>query len=234
MQRTKFSSHIGGAAGFIYSHNNESIGRMGHLNDMLYYNFSVWEVFMRGFLLLLLSLALPLQAQPYKTIEFMELLPAKDLQALSNPPEDLLSIEEGSLEDQVAAAVGKAVEQSANKEPQNEWERALQSTDVRPEYNGKKIRIPGFVVPLEFDDQQVVTEFFLVPYYGACIHLPPPPPNQIILMQSKKGVYMDTIYDPYWIEGTLYTDLKTNELATSAYRMVVDKIELYVEPVPAP
>ena len=45
---------------------------------------------------------------------------------------------------------------------------------------------------------------------------------------------MDTIYDPYWIEGTLYTDLKTNELATSAYRMVVDKIELYVEPVPAP
>ncbi|QQD20946.1 DUF3299 domain-containing protein [Venatoribacter cucullus] len=185
---------------------------------------------MRGFLLLLLSLALPLQAQPYKTIEFMELLPAKDLQALSNPPEDLLSIEEGSLEDQVAAAVGKAVEQSANKEPQNEWERALQSTDVRPEYNGKKIRIPGFVVPLEFDDQQVVTEFFLVPYYGACIHLPPPPPNQIILMQSKKGVYMDTIYDPYWIEGTLYTDLKTNELATSAYRMVVDKIELYIGP----
>lgn len=197
------------------------------INDMLYYNFSVWEVFMRGFLLILLSLALPLQAQTYKTIEFMELLPAADLKALSNPPAGLMDIEEGSLEDQVAAAVGKAVEQSANKEPQSDWERALQSADVRPEFNNQNIRIPGFVVPLEFDDQHVVTEFFLVPYYGACIHLPPPPPNQIILVRSEKGIYMETIYDPYWVEGTLFTDLNKNDLATSAYRMTADQVTLY-------
>ncbi len=186
---------------------------------------------MRFFTLpLLLMLSLSGNADGYDTIEFMQLLPDADLKALSNPPAELAEIEDGSPEDQIYAAVGKAVEQAARQEPQTEWERALQSTSVRPEFNGKKIRIPGFVVPLEFDDQQVVTEFFLVPYYGACIHLPPPPPNQIILMQSKKGVYMETIYDPYWIEGTLYTDIKTNELATSAYRMVVDKVELYLEP----
>ena len=187
---------------------------------------------MRFFPTLLVALlcSAPLLAGPYQSIEFMQLLPDADLKALSNPPAELAEIEDGSAEDRVYAAVGKAVEQAGSQKPKNEWERALQSTSVRPEFNGKKIRIPGFVVPVEFDDRQVVTEFFLVPYYGACIHLPPPPPNQIILMQSKKGVYMETIYDPYWIEGTLYTDLKTNELATSAYRMVVDKIEPYTEP----
>ncbi len=171
-----------------------------------------------------------LAADPdYRKIEFADLLPDNDFKALSNPPAELAAIADGSAEDQIYAAVGRAVEQAAKQEPQTEWERALQSTTIRAEFNGQKVRIPGYIVPLEFDDQQVVTEFFLVPYYGACIHLPAPPPNQTILMQSPKGVYMETIYDPYWIEGTLYTEVKTNELATSAYRMVVNKIELYRE-----
>ncbi|MGL4829805.1 MAG: DUF3299 domain-containing protein, partial [Vibrio sp.] len=50
---------------------------------------------------------------------------------------------------------------------------------VRTELNGSRVKIPGFVIPLEGDDQKV-TEFLLVPYFGACIHVPPPPPNQII------------------------------------------------------
>src|SRR5690606_41234775 len=50
-----------------------------------------------------------------------------------------------------------------------------------PSLNGKKIRIPGYVVQLEGDADKV-TQFLLVPYFGACIHVPPPPPNQIILV----------------------------------------------------
>ena len=42
---------------------------------------------------------------------------------------------------------------------------------VRFELNNKKIRIPGFIVPVDFDDTQVVTRFLLVPYFGAPIHL---------------------------------------------------------------
>lgn len=164
-------------------------------------------------------------ADDYRAVEFADLLPDEDYQALSNPPAALAQIEEGSAADQAAAAVGQ--EPAGSPAPQSEWDRALQSTTVRPEFNNQKIRIPGFVVPLEFDDDQVVTEFFLVPYYGACIHLPPPPPNQLILVQSKSGVRMETIYDPYWVEGTLYTDLNKNEVAISAYRMTVDQVELY-------
>ena len=45
--------------------------------------------------------------------------------------------------------------------------------------DGKLVKIPGYMVPLE-DDSEVVSEFLLVPYVGACIHTPPPPPNQIV------------------------------------------------------
>lgn len=52
----------------------------------------------------------------------------------------------------------------------------LQHSAVREDLNRRDIRIPGFVLPLEFDGTKV-TEFLLVPYAGACIHVPPPPPN---------------------------------------------------------
>lgn len=168
------------------------------------------------------------QASTYKVVEFQELLPEADFRALMNPPKELADIEDGSLEDRIASAIGQTIEQS--KAPQTDYERALQSTTVRSEFNNQKIRIPGFIVPLEFDDKQVVTEFFLVPYFGACIHLPPPPPNQIILVKSEKGVYVESIYDAYWVEGTLTTELVSSELATSAYKMTADRIEMYLEP----
>lgn len=185
----------------------------------LFYRLGVVAVALLGLL------GQPVLAADYRLIEFADLLPDADFKALSNPPEALKNVQEGSMEDQIEAAVGDAVAQK--DQPATDWDRALQSTNVRPEFNGQKIRIPGFVVPIEFDDDQVVTEFFLVPYYGACIHLPPPPPNQLILMQSAKGVKMDTIYDPFWVEGTLYSEVKTNDIATSAYRMTVDRIEPY-------
>ncbi|MEM6576141.1 MAG: DUF3299 domain-containing protein, partial [Pseudomonadota bacterium] len=47
-----------------------------------------------------------------------------------------------------------------------------------PELDKQKVKLPGFVVPLESDEVGMMSEFFLVPYFGACIHVPPPPPNQ--------------------------------------------------------
>lgn len=67
----------------------------------------------------------------------------------------------------------------------------------------KLVRVPGFIVPLE-DSATEATEFLLVPYQGACIHVPPPPPNQIVHVQMAKGKKIKfTMWDPYWIEGTL-------------------------------
>ncbi len=69
--------------------------------------------------------------------------------------------------------------------------------------DGKRVSIPGFMVPLE-DDLDQVTEFLLVPYAGACIHVPPPPPNQIVYVKMNKNTKVQvTFTDPIMVTGTL-------------------------------
>jgi hypothetical protein len=67
---------------------------------------------------------------------------------------------------------------------------------------GKTVRIPGYVLPLEFVDQKAV-EFLLVPTVGACIHTPPPAANQLVHVRYPQGVEIRGYYDPVWIGGQL-------------------------------
>lgn len=92
--------------------------------------------------------------------------------------------------------------------------------------DGKKVRIPGYVVQLEGDADNV-TEFLLVPYFGACIHVPPPPPNQIIHVQYAEGVPYENTYDAVWIEGTIKVERKEGDLAVVGYQMEADSVEVY-------
>ena len=67
---------------------------------------------------------------------------------------------------------------------------------------GKSIKIPGFAVPLEGDDGfEYIDEFLLVPYFGACIHVPPPPPNQVIYVILDKPVYFEKLMYAVWVSG---------------------------------
>lgn len=161
----------------------------------------------------------------YESIDWVDLMPDDDLEALMNPPEYLDEIEDGSMEDQISSQLLGALENSAD----DRYQQALTSAKVKPEYDQRPIRLPGFIVPVEMNEQQLVTEFFLVPFFGACIHYPPPPPNQIIYVTSKEGVAQQNLYDPYWVEGTLTTIITENEVAVSAYSMAADNIELYEE-----
>ena len=69
---------------------------------------------------------------------------------------------------------------------------------------GESIKIPGFAVPLEGDDGfEYIDEFLLVPYFGACIHVPPPPPNQVIHVILDEPVYFEVISFAIWITGIL-------------------------------
>ena len=77
--------------------------------------------------------------------------------------------------------------------------------------NDKKIKIAGYITPIAFDGDNV-TEFLLVPYLGACIHVPPPPANQIIYVKSASGLKADEIWSPKWITGIL----RTNSVSTIA------------------
>lgn len=173
-----------------------------------------------------LTLTPPLLAdEHYQLIDWVDLMPDDDLEALMNPPEYLDEIEDGSMEDQISSQLLGALENSAD----DRYQQALTSAKVKPEYDQRPIRLPGFIVPVEMNEEQLVTEFFLVPFFGACIHYPPPPPNQIIYVTSKEGVAQQNLYDPYWVEGTLTTSITENEVAVSAYSMAADNIELYEE-----
>jgi hypothetical protein len=69
--------------------------------------------------------------------------------------------------------------------------------------DGKRVRLPGFIVPLD-DSEEEGAEFLLVPYYGACVHTPPPPANQMafVTMQGGRSVKL-ALFDAVWMEGTL-------------------------------
>lgn len=79
---------------------------------------------------------------------------------------------------------------------------AWDNAPIEPTMNGARIRIPGFVVPLESERGQV-KEFLLVPYFGACIHTPPPPANQIIHVFADKPLKNVRVMDAVWVSGTL-------------------------------
>ncbi len=97
---------------------------------------------------------------------------------------------------------------------------------VRAELNGSLVKIPGFVIPLE-GDSNTVTEFLLVPYFGACIHVPPPPPNQIIYVKFPKGAPVQELWDVVYVVGKLKTEVISHELAQTAYMIEGTKIESY-------
>ncbi|MGI9615676.1 MAG: DUF3299 domain-containing protein [Acidimicrobiales bacterium] len=89
---------------------------------------------------------------------------------------------------------------------------------VNTQLDGKNIQLAGFVAPLSYDDD-IITEFLLVPYFGACIHVPPPPPNQTIMVTLDKaeGLTIEESWGAVWVAGSLTASSATTDLATAGY-----------------
>ncbi|MDB6000323.1 MAG: hypothetical protein JWP52_2022 [Rhizobacter sp.] len=133
--------------------------------------------------------------------------PNKDLKGLKNL-------------DQLGDADPKAV--ALLKKLRDVWDAA----PVAPELNGKRVRIAGYVVPLD-ESSGKVSEFLLVPYFGACIHVPPPPANQIIHAIAAKPAEVKTM-DAVWINGTLRTVRADTSMGSAGYAMDVDSVSPYL------
>ncbi len=73
---------------------------------------------------------------------------------------------------------------------------------VAKNLDGQYVRIPGYALPLEYSETGV-QEFLLVPFIGACIHVPPPPPNQMVFVQLNQTFKADDLYMPVWVTGRL-------------------------------
>lgn len=110
------------------------------------------------------------------------------------------------------------------------FEQQSPAAPVVKALDGQLVRIPGFIVPLDMNDDGQVTEFLLVPYYGACIHVPPPPSNQIVHVQTTRGTTYDQLYQPFWIEGTLQVGQRSSELAEAGYSISDARLAPYQLP----
>jgi hypothetical protein len=163
---------------------------------------------------LLLTLALPLAAAEVRELTWAEMVPA------DAPPQ---TVEPAPIHDlsQLADALAESGAAAMQQSP---------AAPVVEELNGQSIKLPGYIVPLDVTDEGRVTEFLLVPYFGACIHVPPPPSNQIVHVTSELGVLLDELYQPFWIEGPLKVEQTSSELAEAGYQMEAEKIYAYELP----
>lgn len=174
---------------------------------------------MRCVLLVLLLLASTAQAALEET-DWLELMPESDRQALFEMPE----ISHDTPEAESGFYVPGGLRSTDKDLP-----AVMYSAQTVPEFDGRKILLGGYPVPLETNEKGNFVEFFLVPYPGACIHVPPPPPNQIIFVRYPQGVDLQDIYAPLWVTGTLRVEVSSNELADSAYTIEAQTVELVAE-----
>jgi hypothetical protein len=93
--------------------------------------------------------------------------------------------------------------------------------------NNKTVKLAGFLVTLE-GDGKAVSEFLLVPYFGACLHVPPPPSNQIVLVRTGARPFkVDRMFQTVWVTGRLRTERARNELASASYVIDATHVEPY-------
>ncbi len=95
--------------------------------------------------------------------------------------------------------------------------------------DGKTVRVPGYITPLGFEDE-ALTEFLLVPYLGACMHVPPPPANQIVYVSDAVGLELNQLYSPIYVTGTLSANPVSTVMAEVGYTIKGAKVEPYTEP----
>jgi hypothetical protein len=102
----------------------------------------------------------------------------------------------------------------------------LDAAPTEPSLAGRKVRIPGYVVPLG-GRTGGMSEFLLVPHFGACIHTPPPAANQVVHVVSKESVGGLAAMDTVWVRGTLGIARHESEAAVSGYRLTDASVEPY-------
>lgn len=100
------------------------------------------------------------------------------------------------------------------------------SAAVTTEYDGKLVRLPGYVVPLDFSSTGI-TEFILAPFVGACIHVPPPPPNQLVFVTTTEPYPSQGLFEAVYVIGTFGTAATGTQLAEIGYALSADRIEPY-------
>jgi hypothetical protein len=154
-----------------------------------------------------LSVKLSAAENPFATLSMDQLELLVDVASARDRKGRGVTLTQQELGNEKAAAdklrqAGINVDSLLGKRDEIAEKKRAQASAVNPALDGKLVRIPGYLLPLEFSGKQV-TEFLLVPWVGACIHTPPPPPNQIVHVKSDKPFEMNGNFDAVWVTGRI-------------------------------
>lgn len=133
-------------------------------------------------------------------MEFAELVRRQDDLKLHNRPEDRAEVDrlrqsltqQGVNVDELQAQVDRA--------RTHQWEQA---TQINPTIDDQPIKIMGYLLPIDYTSDNQVNRFLLVPFVGACMHVPPPPPNQVIYVEPASPIDDPGLFAKVWLEGTI-------------------------------
>ncbi|MGE0314980.1 MAG: DUF3299 domain-containing protein [Lautropia sp.] len=105
---------------------------------------------------------------------------------------------------------------------------------IDPSLNDQDVRIAGFVVPLSAPKGKMHA-FLLVPFFGACIHVPPPPANQLVHVRSDKPIIGLRTMTPVYVSGRLRTQATQSPQGDAGYSLDLAEIAIRADPqVPIP
>lgn len=155
----------------------------------------------------------PTSDAPVRLLNWPDLVPA-DYEPPPNPFDEMTEAELQKLYD-------------GSEESEREFERLMKIITYAPtveKLHGERVSLPGYVVPMEFDGQTRMSEFLLVPYFGACIHTPPPPANQVIHALSDEPIEIEDTYYPIILTGILSVETIVSDLAEAGYRIDVESV----------
>ena len=175
----------------------------------------------RHMMLALLGLAIDRMAmaetEGYKTIEWNDLMPDPWVKEMTK---EMAALSKMSYLQDTSDEANKAM---------NAMRKKLDDAPIVKTQLNKKIRIPGYAVPLDAERSEK-REFLLVPYFGACIHTPPPPANQIVLVRptaQSKIKKMPESMDVLWVEGELKVGRVSTSQGVSGYMLEAISIAPY-------
>ena len=113
---------------------------------------------------------------------------------------------------------------------ENDYRRPIfdeNSTKLNPALADAYIKMPGFIIPIDISADGV-TSFILVPYVGACIHVPPPPPNQLVFVSTKVPWPSERLWEADWVTGTMQNKVQYTEVADTGYELEAAWKEIYI------
>ncbi len=102
-----------------------------------------------------------------------------------------------------------------------ELQEALKKAGNNKAMDGKKVKLDGYLVPIDTDAEKV-NKFLFFPNQAACIHVPASPANQTIYVMTKKdeGVLMEDAYEQITVYGIL--KLQTAKVSTGTASFIIE------------